>query len=181
MDMDNHSIDPIGENQVDQVQSAVKDVLVDKYEKLNKELQNICITIGKLNEEYSIKSAELTNQKESIEEAISHIKAILKYDGYKVDVGNKNGVNPFVQAQGESINDASFKLLEELHRPLNYKEIAGKLTKNNIYIPGKNPAATLLSRLSRDKRFKRTKQRGVYALSTWRIKTPSKKSKRKPK
>jgi hypothetical protein len=69
------------------------------------------------------------------------------------------------------VTDAVLNLLEERRQPMHYKEIAAKLQEGNTYIPGKNPAATLLSRMNRDSRFKRTKKRGTYTLSTWQVRS----------
>ena len=49
-------------------------------------------------------------------------------------------------------------------RQIHYRDLAKIIQAKNIVIPGKDAAATLLTRISRDRRFKRTKKRGIYAL-----------------
>jgi Asp-tRNA(Asn)/Glu-tRNA(Gln) amidotransferase C subunit len=134
-------------------------------------------SISQINEEYSTKIKQLENLKKPWEEVLTHIEALLKIDNHNVNTQATTEV-----ARSVSITDAAFNLLQQIHEPTHYKEITKKLQDDNVHVPGKNPSATLLSRISRDKRFKRAKKRGVYALSMWRLRDkrtkPRKKSKR---
>jgi len=154
--------------------------LSDEYQCLIGKLRELDTNISSLQQEYSAKLEELQAKKKPLEEAIQHLVALLHFEGYNVDTvkaSNDDDIEIF-GLEKISVADACFSLLEELHQPLHYKEIAKKLQERHIYIPGKNPAATLLSRINRDKRFKRSKNRGVYALSTWRIRRAKSKSAR---
>jgi len=154
-------------------QSDIKDALLIKRQTLLHELKELDGMISLAHEEYSAKLQELQTKKKPLEEALHHIDALLRLEGYCAN-GSPANNNDTVRASAAaetSITDAAFGLLQELHQPLHYKDIALKLQERSVYIPGKNPAATLLSRINRDKRFKRAAKRGVYGLSTWRMRS----------
>ena len=165
------------------VEQSVAQTLFAKRDDLIQKLQEIENSTIKINEEYSSKLNELQLRRKPLEEALFHIEALLKLDGHKID---RNATSKLVDTAtivtpNTSITDAAFTLLQRIHQPTHYKEITKKLQDDNVHIPGKNPSATLLSRISRDKRFKRAKKRGVYALSIWRIRSKSTKPKKKLK
>jgi hypothetical protein len=166
------------------VEQSVAQTLFAKRDDLIQKLQEIENSIIKINEEYSSKLNELQWRRKPLEEALFHIEALLKLDGHKIDrnATSKLVATATIVRPNTSITDAAFTLLQRIHQPTHYKEITKKLQDDNVHIPGKNPSATLLSRISRDKRFKRAKERGVYALSAWRIRKthsrPRKKLKR---
>jgi len=58
--------------------------------------------------------------------------------------------------------DAVMNVLQE-HGPLHYREIYTKVAEAGVIIPGKDPAATLLSRFSRDPRVERVSA-GTYRI-----------------
>ena len=147
--------------------------LVSSRDEIVMELKRLDTLISQLNEEYSSRVNQLQNRRRPWQEALAHIEALLKID----DRANRQSATNMTNAL--SITDAAFALLQRLHQPTHYKEITKKLQEDNLHIPGKNPSATLLSRISRDKRFKRAKERGVYALSVWRIRRAHAKAKRK--
>lgn len=157
----------------------MKDALLMKREALLSELKELDIRTSSLQQEYSVKLDELQTKKKPLEEALHHIEALLRYEGYHVNSvqPNKDAVTGTGGGSEISITDAAFGLLQELHQSLHYKDIALKLQERNVYIPGRNPAATLLSRITRDRRFKRAKGRGVYGLSTWRMRATKRKHK----
>lgn len=175
---------PTGETLTQKPAVKLTQALSDEYQCLIGNLRELDTNISSLQQEYSAKLEQLQAKKKTLEEAIQHLVALLHFEGYHVDnvkASNDDDLEIF-NLERISVADSAFSLLEELHQPLHYKEIASKLQERNIHIPGKNPAATLLSRINRDKRFRRSKNRGVYALSTWRIrKTKSKSTKRKTK
>jgi len=175
---DDISINPGIETIESKPETNIKDSLLAKREALLNELRELDTTASFVQQEYSAKLQELQTKRKPLEEVLYHIEALLRFEGYNVNSrqlanGDGNGADLPPET---SITNAAFSLLEELHQPLHYKEIADKLQERNVYIPGKNPAATLLSRISRDSRFKRAMKRGVYALSTWRM--PSTKRRR---
>jgi len=168
-----------------QIQQDMISALLNRRERLRDELETLDAKAKALQQEYSHKLEEIQASKKPVEEALNHVDALLRFEGYFLNSNQaQNSTGEAEAARVEmSITDAAFRLLEELHKPIHYRDIALKLQERNIYIPGKNPAATLLSRINRDKRFKRAASRGVYGLSTWRIRSQSKKraKSRRPK
>lgn len=155
------------------VQTDVKEALLWERAQLTRELKELDATISEVQREYSLRLEQLLVQKKPLEDALYHVQALLRFEGPSIkniqDIG-RDRATPLVAARA-SVIDAVLSLLEELHQPMHYKDIAARLQERNTYIPGKKPAATLLSRMNRDSRFKRTKKRGTYALSTWRVRS----------
>jgi len=158
-------------NGIPKVQTDVKEALLGKRAQLTKELKELDTIISRVQQEYSLRLERLLVQKKPLEDALYHVDALLRFEGQHTkdspSITDDSAV-PSIDARA-SVTDAVLYLLEELHQPMHYKDIAAKLQERNTYIPGKNPAATLLSRMNRDKRFKRTKKRGMYAPTTWRV------------
>lgn len=160
-------------NGIPKVQTDVKESLLLKRAELTGELKELDAIISRVQQEYSLRLKRLLVQKKPLEDALYHVEVLLRFEGqHTKDSPNivDDSATPLIGARA-SVTDAVLNLLEELHQPMHYKDITTKLQERNTYIPGKNPAATLLSRMSRDKRFKRTKKRGMYALSTWRVRS----------
>lgn len=163
-----------GENALEtKPQLDVKEALLLKRKSLIREVMEIDADISQVQEEYHRKLDDLQGKKKQSEEALKHVDALLRLEGHATEI-SKDMTNSAKLAM-----DAAFSLLGELRQPMHYKDIAKKLQEQEIYIPGQDPAATLLSRMSRDPRFKRIMKRGTYALSTWRVRAA--KSKRKAK
>lgn len=151
-------------------QPDIGQALVTRREALLQELRELDAALSLVHQEYSVRLQDLQTRKKPVEEALLHIDALLRFEGHT----NTNQPCHDIpcsedMAAGTSVTDAVFALLEELHQPLHYRDMAFKLQDRNIYVPGKDPAATLLSRINRDNRFKRAAKRGVYGLSTWRM------------
>jgi len=161
------------ENRESEVRTDLKEALLYKLAELTRQLKELDTTIFRVQEEYYVRLEQLQAQKKPLEDALHHVKALLQIEGHYEKIGPNSGDYSATSAivAGSSITDAAFNLLEELHQPMHYKGIAAQLQERNAYIPGKNPAATLLTRMSRDNRFKHTKKRGMYVLSTWRVRT----------
>lgn len=162
-------------------QTQMRDALLLKKEMILAELKKIDEAVSHLQEEFSKKLEDLQSKRKPSEEVLHHIDALLKLEGYVMNSSqneiNEKGANYI--SSTTNITDAAYDLFLEIHKHLHYKEIFSKLQERGFYIPGKNPAATLLSRMSRDSRFKRIK-RGTYALSTWRLRAAkSRRKKRK--
>lgn len=149
----------------------VDNALKIKRNELAQQLREIEASISQVREEYSAKIEQLQMKKKPLEEALSHLDALLSFEVYpsdtratsKIDIGEA-----VTTVKRDPILDAAFYLLKANNHPMHYKDIADRLKMKNIYIPGRYPPATLLSRMIRDRRFKRTRKRGIYALSSWR-------------
>lgn len=148
--------------------------LVWKRAGLTQELKELDAAISRLQEEYSTRLGQLQARKRPLEDALYHVEALLRLEGQEVETSARTGGGVAMPAAvaAASVTDAVVSLLEELHRPMHYKDIAARLQAGGTYVPGRDPAATLLSRMSRDTRFKRIKKRGTYGLSTWRARNP---------
>lgn len=147
--------------------------LLTKRAELSEGLKQLDAAIAAAQEELSSILEQLQTQKRPLEDALRHIDALLQFEGYLADNSTNAAPRDLAPSSNPagSITDAAVALLDEIHRPMHYKDIAAKLQERGTYIPGRDPAATLLSRMTRDDRFKRAKSRGVYALSTWRVRS----------
>ncbi len=163
--------------------TQVREALLLKKDLIMAELKKIDLAIADLQEEFSRKMEAFQSKRKPSEEALHHIEALLKLEGFVLNSNQcKVGENKIDYIPGTTkITDAAYDLLSEVYKPLHYKEIFNKLQERGLYIPGKNPAATMLSRMSRDNRFKRTVKRGTYALSTWRVRSVKSKRKKQKK
>ena len=66
--------------------------------------------------------------------------------------------------------DTAFRFLEKQDNKtaIHYRELASKLASLGARIPGKDPAANLLSHIVKDPRFVRTSP-GTYGLDSWNL------------
>ena len=124
--------------------------------------------------------AELRKRQAEVEEEVSkkdsqlrNIIALLKSEGYAGGPGMASETR-----SGGSIADYAYSLLHDSGKPTYYKNLAAKILEAGITIPGRDPAANLLSHMGRDDRFKRVK-RGTYALAEWNVKASIKPHRRK--
>ncbi len=148
--------------------AAEREMLFSKFTKLKQELSQTQSTLKAANEEYLTKITRLQVQQHSLEQALVHIKALLKFEGF--DVTKESDLREVPDAAAlrrTSVRDAAYELLRETH-PLHYRDLLGKLVEKGVTISGKNPEATLLAAISRDRRFRRTKRRGFYTLAPQR-------------
>ena len=158
-------------NSDSEVKTDLKEALLYKLAELTRQLKELDANISGLQKDYFSRLEQLQAQKRPLEDALHHVQGLLRFEGhYEKNAPNvvEDGAT-FAKVVGASVTDAAFNLLNELQQPMHYKDIAAKLQETNTYVPGKDPAATLLTRMTRDHRFKRTKKRGVYILSTWRV------------
>jgi hypothetical protein len=152
---------------------CLEEALKQKYNALLEEIKNIDNLISELQAEYSNKLESLYSNKKTYEETLNHISALLKIEHYSCGIPKISNIN---DTHAISITDAVYNILQDAHCPLHYKDITNRLIDQGIYISGVNASATLLSRISRDERFKRVK-RGTYGLKGWRKITNRKKTK----
>jgi len=133
--------------------------------------------IAELQAEFASKMEELQSKKKNYEEMLNHIQALLKIETKATETETASN---FINDDNVSITDSAFSLLQESHQPMHYKDMAHTLKARGLHISGVDPAATLLSRISRDDRFKRVK-RGTYGLKGWRKSKIRKSAARKKK
>jgi hypothetical protein len=63
--------------------------------------------------------------------------------------------------------DGAYQLLSTAGQPLHYRTLAQRLSDSGVYVPGQDPAANLLTQMTRDGRFARVGGRGMYGLADW--------------
>lgn len=160
---------PSNQDSDSEVRTDLREALLDKLVDLTGEMKGLDADISALQKDYYSRLEQLQAQKRPLEDALHHVQALLRFEGrYAKSVPNIVEGAALARVAGASVTDVAFDLLNELRQPMHYKDIAAKLQETNTYVPGKDPAATLLTRITRDNRFKRTRKRGVYILSTWR-------------
>ena len=122
----------------------------------------------------------LLTEIEVMQKSAESIIQLLRIEGVPIDSIDMQGL---IQ---ESISDLAFAHLNSLSEkhPVHYMDIFNGILASGKSLPGKNPAANLLTHMSRDERFIRVSS-GTYGLSEWGIQLPKirkqKKSRRKPK
>jgi hypothetical protein len=148
----------------------IVEVLLKKRAQLLTELRQYDASMSKLQKEYSARLNQIRETHRPVQDALDHVEALLQLEGWEkprsLDAG---GAAKRENSDAISCIDAAYKLLENVGQPLHYRTICGRLKEQGVYIPGKDAAATLLAKMSRDGRFKRIRKRGTYALSFWRI------------
>ena len=159
----------------DSIEPDMSRILVDKRTALMETIKALEARVCEVDEEFRAKIDDLQARKKHVEEALFHVEALLRIDGREVspDTAWSGKRSQDVEIQDLSVIEAAFVILQRGREPLHYREITRMVQERGIYVPGKNPAATLLSRMTRDKRFKRGSGRGFYALMEWPDKSPS--------
>jgi hypothetical protein len=110
------------------------------------------------------------------EQQAEYILKLLDAENVELD-GDLASVGPV------PVSDMAYEVMSQLPpEPMHYRELASKIMAAGKYIPGQDPAANLISHLSRDERFVRT-DRGTYALREWGFEEarPAKRSKKRRK
>jgi hypothetical protein len=159
--------------------SEMGQVLLEKQQQIIAELVQQDARMAKLQTEYSELLHNLKKERKPLEQALEHVDALLAFEGWESphaeDTAHVNGG----ESGDISYIDAAVRYLAETGQPTHYMVIADILGQRDVFIPGTEPAKTLLAKLNRDKRFKRIKKRGTYALEFWRVKAAKPRSKRK--
>ena len=169
------------ESEPDQPETLRK-VLLGRRKEFVEALSEIDAEISEIQTELSQKIDGARNRRQPIEEALTHLDALLRIEGWTESDGKEVGHKTMLNGNGKTAVEAAHDLLSTLRAPLHYRKLAQRLSENGVYLGGKDPAATLLSKMSRDNRFKRSPDRGVYGLASWPMRKGSiGKRKAKPK
>jgi len=148
----------------------IVEVLLKKRAQLLTELRQHDTSMAKLQKEYSARLNQIRETHRPVRDALQHVEALLQLEGWeKPESLDGGGAAKSATLDAILYIDAAYKLLENVGQPLHYRTIYGKLKEQGVYVPGKDGAATLLVKMSRDGRFKRIRKRGTYALSFWRM------------
>lgn len=122
-----------------------------------------------LQQEYSEKLARLKDEQRILQDALQHVEALLRLEGWEGQTREREDALRPTSSDAKPYVDYAYELLEAVAQPMHYKTLYDRLIAQGVFIPGKDGAATLLTKLGRDARFKRIHKRGTYALSFWRI------------
>lgn len=173
----------VGVNTTESIETDITRALVIRRRNLITRIKDLEARVNQVDEEYRARRDDLQARKKPLEEALFHIEALLRIGGQETTAESTSSDEQSValEARNLSVTEAAFAILQKKHHPLHYREITKMLQDKGIHIPGKNPAATLLSRMSRDKRFRRGNKRGVYILKGWRATSSSANSGKKRK
>ena len=126
------------------VLEAKKREIVDELAALNRQSIEVARQI-------SIKEGQLSNIEELLELEVAETPGAVSE--------RRAGFARFV--------DVAHEVLSSENGPLHYREIAKRVADRGVRVPGKDPAATLLTAMTRDVRFGRGAKRGLYGLTEW--------------
>ncbi len=138
--------------------------LTEKRLVLLSRLSELDARMAKLTAEYTRSQQEISTERQPLAEALSHVEALMALEGFPVPCRDASSADSDAKTP---VLDAAVRVLEGQGREMHYRDIAGALQTLDHDIPGRDPAATLLTRMSRDPRFRRGTARGTYALATW--------------
>lgn len=118
--------------------------------------------------EIAVLQNEIQEMFKKIETKQEQLESIIKLLAAE---GDKNADKELSNLLDVSIADIVFEFLRNANgkKPTHYQNLADAIMAQGILIAGKNPAANLLSHISRDNRFVRTAP-GTYGLKEWGIK-----------
>lgn len=105
-------------------------------------------------------------EREKLESRLTHIRGLLG-PGQQHDSLSFSTDQLLVTSPGErlSVTDLAEAVLNERNKePMHYRNLAAEIQKHGGVLAGKDPANTLVARLSKDDRFIRPFQKGCYAL-----------------
>jgi hypothetical protein len=114
--------------------------------------------------------ADLSNRIGLREGQLRNLDELLALEGEGAGSPGPSGPSP-VTASPPASRSAPFlavaaEVLGTKGKPIHYRELADLVTSKGAYIPGRDPAANLLTRMSQDSRFRRF-ERGTYGLQHW--------------
>ena len=146
-----------------EIRSAYIDALQRRLEELN----------GAIGSE-QVKARQLLEAIASKEEQVTHITQLLAAEGVRVGDASSG------EGRKKSVPEMAYEILADRpeQKAIHYRDLADLIMAEGEFIPGRNPAANLISHLSRDERFVRT-GRGTYGLASWGLKPANKRTRRR--
>jgi len=130
-----------------------RQLLVAELEELRRELTDLTARIG-------VREGQLRNLDELLALEVAgpeSVPVITATPAASASTQDRAGA-PFLAATAE--------ILATKAEPIHYRDLAEILASKGVYVPGRDPAANLLSHMSRDSRFRRF-ERGTYGLQHW--------------
>lgn len=126
---------------------------------LDQKRSNLLRELEKLRSE----QAETTQAIQVRESQLKYITELLALE----DGRSSDNVTEVAIPKGAPFLAAAVELLGKVGKPMHYRQLAETLSRQDVYVPGRDPAANLLAHMSRDARFRRF-DRGTYGLQHWR-------------
>ena len=109
--------------------------------------------------------AELERIERTSTEKVAHLRALVDLEGSATEGAEPDESRPTaVTVSDMRVQDLAAEILGE-RGPLHYQELWDEVARRGGVLLSGNPAAVLLTRISRDDRFRRSKPRGVYDLA----------------
>ena len=136
---------------LEQTEAKIEQLMLER-DKLRREVTALDRLLG---QETNSSSTE-TEAEESVNQRQTTVAANLDFGAGDLETSRRS------PALTESV-DATVEVLRQHMRPLHYREIHRRVADMGINVQGKDPAATLLSRFSRDPRIERVSS-GTYRL-----------------
>lgn len=152
--------------------------MLEKRETLEQWRKEIKSEIEDLEQQLKPLLSAMQSRKEQLA-AIEQLMSSLDPDNPQGEAGTNVGGQIVINSL-RSLAEAAQEVLEKEHAPLHYQEIARRMQRIGVTIPGENPEANLIAHMSRDDRFTRV-ARGTYALSSWNLKPKQRKSRTRRK
>ena len=152
---------------------VLRDAALDRRMSYLKALEEIDAEIAEIQMEMGQKIAAARVRRGPIVEALSHLDALLRIEGWIRPEDDILQIPHSSSRSGKEPIDAAHDILDSEGKPIHYRELTKRLEDQGTYLSGKDPAATLLSRMSRDRRFRRGTERGTYGLASWRMRRGS--------
>lgn len=130
-------------------------VLKIKFEEITSEITDLRKEVG-----------NIFSKIEEKQEQAHHILELLSAEGYQPTNEEK------LDSGQVHITDIAEVYLKKnsKNKPIHYRDLAKKIQSGGYHIPGKDPAANLLSQINRDDRFIRVSS-GTYGLKEWDLKS----------
>lgn len=109
--------------------------------------------------------AELERAERTSAEKVAHLRALVDLESSTPDGAEPTDLrSPKAAASDMRVQDIAAEILSE-RGPLHYQALWDEVAQRGGVLVSGNPAAVMLTRISRDDRFRRSKPRGVYDLA----------------
>ena len=137
----------------------IKATMARRLEELDAKIATVRAEVNRLTDQMAAAQRE--------RDALHDLLAIWDHQPEGSNPSSANGIGALAEGGAQFVGDASdlvVKLLEEVQRPLHFREIEKELRARNWYVArGNDPANTLLAKYFDDERLYRP-SRGVYAI-----------------
>ena len=143
-----------------------RETLRQLLEEIERQISELRLEEERLNAQFKERVGLLESNRDRFEAQKRHLHALLTLRGESTASPRTSSKASDVQERFLPIQDEVFNLLKAAGEGMHYKEITNRLENMGRYIEGKDPAATVVSRIYQDPRFIRP-SRGVYALREW--------------